>query len=106
MLHGRAARVLMFGRREVDEPRAVRFAAKQAALDHDLEQLADARPRRRIGQLGANVFDRGSLAPVDDVHDLAFSACQVDTNGLGHEFRVMANYFAMGEYIRPSATVS
>ena len=41
-------------RGEVDEPRAVVFALEQAALDHDVEQLADARWAGRVGQLGAD----------------------------------------------------
>ena len=56
-----------------------RTRGQQAALDHDVEQLAHARRARRIGQLRADLFDRRAAAPVEDLHDLAFAAGQIDS---------------------------
>ena len=68
---------------EVDEARPVVLAAEQAAVDHDLEQLAHAGRARRVGQLGADLFDGRAAAAVEDFHDLRFAAGEVGWTGRG-----------------------
>ena len=86
------------GSGKVDEPRAVVFAAQQAALDHDVQQLAHARRAGGVGQLCADLFHRRPPAAMEDLHDLALTACQVG-DGLvsacvGRKFSRHTNIFA------------
>ena len=102
-LQRRPAGVFRLHRGKVDEARPVVLAREQAAVDHDLEQLAHAGRARRIGQLGADLLDRRAAAAVEDLHDLALAAGEVDGVGLGMRLGlrdVEANIFAYGEYIR------
>ena len=90
-----------FAAGKVDVARAVVLAAQQAALDHDLEQLPHARRARRVRQLRADFFDRGALTAMQDFHDLAFAAGQMDVALVfSRGLRWAANFFAHSEYIR------
>ena len=94
-------------RRGIDEARAVVLAAEQAAVDHDVEQLAHAGRARRVGQLGPDLFDGRASAAVEDFHDLRFAAREVRRIGSRHgRLRVRAKKFAHSEYIRAMARLS
>ena len=102
----RLAGILLPHGREIDEARTVVLAGEQAALDHDLEQLANAGRAGRVGQVGADLLHRRAAAAVQDVHDLALAAGQVDRRDIGHAewlFGPWANFFAHGEDIRGTA---
>jgi hypothetical protein len=43
-----------------------------------IEQFADARRARRVGQLVPDLFDGRALAAVEDLHDLTLTAGQVE----------------------------
>ncbi len=64
LLQRRPAGVLGLHRREVHEAGAVVLAREQAAIDHDVEQLAHAGRARRVRQLGADILDRRAAAAV------------------------------------------
>src|SRR4029078_3762350 len=104
MAYGRSAGFLWLRAREIHEPRAIVLAVQQAALDHDLQQLAHARRRRRVGQLRSDLFHRRAMATMHDVHDLALAPGEMNPGGLRH--RPMANYFAVREYIRHTRSMS
>src|SRR5262245_28108183 len=101
MLQCRPAGFLGLRAREIHKPRPVIFAVQETARDHDLEQLSDTGRRRGIRQLGTDFLDGRALATVEDVHDLAFAPREMSRCVSGH--RIMANYFAMREYIRHRA---
>ena len=54
--------------------------ASRPAVDHDLEQLADARRARRVGQLGPDLLDGRAAAAIENLHDLAFAAGEIDAS--------------------------
>src|SRR3954469_2479870 len=78
LLQRRSARLFGLGGREVYIARPVVLARQESPVDHDLEQLADARWGRGVGQLCTDLFDRRPPATVEDLHDLALPAGQVD----------------------------
>ena len=99
-----AAGVFGPGGRKVDVARAVVLAGEQAALDHDLEQLAHAGRPRRVRQLRADVLDGRAPAAVEDLHDLTLPAGQVDVCAFGHE--LVRCLPGEGEFFRPARIYS
>src|SRR5687768_5847921 len=98
------------GGRKVDEPGAVVLTVDEAPLDHDVEELADARWRRRGRQLLANLLDGRAPAAVEDLHDLALAPRQ--RRGIRHGrpsilrriFSLSANIFATTGGCQPPAS--
>ena len=57
----------------------------------------------RVGQLGADLLHRRPPAAIEDLHDLALTACQVGAGWCRHGW---AKIFAHSEYIRAPRRVS
>src|SRR5262245_42683525 len=103
MAKSRTAGHVAAGAREVDEARAVVLAVQQTAVDHDLEQLADTRGSGGIRELRADLLYRRALTTVEDVHDLAFAAGQVEALALRHG---VSEFFRCRRIYSPSPALS
>src|SRR5262249_6039254 len=99
MPYGRPPCFFRLGTWEIDESRTAVFAVQQAAIDHDVEELADAGRRRCIRQLGADLLHRRPVTTMQDVHDLAFAPGEMGVDRFGHGvWRIIsphANIFAL-----------
>ena len=96
LLQRRPARLFRLRRRKVRIARAVVLAAEEAALDHDVQQLAHAGRAGRVRQLRPDVLDGRALPPVHDRHDLAFAPGEIDGFQSGH-----GRSRRYGEFFRP-----
>src|SRR5262249_11186805 len=84
VFESRASGILVGRGREIDETGSVVLPVEQAAFDHDLEQFSNTGWTRRLRKILSDLFDRGPAAPMNDLHDLAFAASEMNASELGH----------------------